>query len=287
MIPLRSNFYYIFPGIKLTFGVDNLHQTVRDLLEDSAVALACSGLSSRTLGLPQHDDPGDLGVDLRPDGQQLLSDLLQLLRSGGVGLDQLEEDAHDVHADQGQELLLVDSLAGADFDWFVAGSNLFDYYINNCKVEVLQSLKPTFNCNFVHLIGSTFYLDRGKECYFFKLDLKFDFRKKLKHLVILSSSNTERLTIFIYVFDLYLRAFVLVSIASLISSTWVIVSATVCSKRGRGSNKVSWRIISIFSLWIESNDLIYSCYSFVNVCLSFMRLLSVLNVSFLKYLFSS
>ena len=116
MIKISVGSYSVSPRKKLTFGVDNLHQTVRDLLEDSAVALACSGLSSRTLGLPQHDDPGDLGVDLRPDGQQLLSDLLQLLRGGGVGLDQLEEDAHDVHADQGQELLLVDALAGADFD---------------------------------------------------------------------------------------------------------------------------------------------------------------------------
>ncbi len=95
-------------------------------------------------------------------------------------------------------------------------------------------------------------------------------------------SSIKSLTIFIYVFNLYLRAFVLVSIASLISRTWVIVSATVCSRRGRGSNKVSWRIISIFSLLIESNHLIFCCYSIVNVCLSFMRLLSVLNVSFLS-----
>jgi hypothetical protein len=56
-----------------------------------------------------------------PDGQELLSDFLQLFRRRRVRLDQLQQDAHDVHADEGEELLLVDALTGADLDALVTG----------------------------------------------------------------------------------------------------------------------------------------------------------------------
>ena len=65
-----------------------------------------------------------------PDSQKFLSDLLKFFRSSGVGLDQLEKDSHDVHANEGEELLLVDALAGANVDGSVGGS----VFQNNSKL---------------------------------------------------------------------------------------------------------------------------------------------------------
>jgi hypothetical protein len=48
----------------LTFVVDNFFQTLGDLLQDSAIAFTLSGLRRWTLGFSQHDDSGDLSIDL-------------------------------------------------------------------------------------------------------------------------------------------------------------------------------------------------------------------------------
>ena len=104
-------------------GVLDFLKAVRDLLQDSAIALARPGLR-KGLGLFQHDDPGDLSVDLGSDSQELPANLLELLGGGRVGLDELQQHAHDVHPDEGQKLLLVDALTGADLDRFVSGSSI-------------------------------------------------------------------------------------------------------------------------------------------------------------------
>ena len=68
-----------------------------------------------------------------PDSQKLLSDLLKFFLSSGVGLDQLEKDSHDVHANEGEELLLVDALAGANVDGPIGGS----VFKNNSKSRLI------------------------------------------------------------------------------------------------------------------------------------------------------
>ncbi len=62
---------------------------------------------------------------LLPDSQKLFSDFLEFFGRGRVGLNQLEEYSHDVHANEGEELLLVDALAGANVDASIGGSVFF------------------------------------------------------------------------------------------------------------------------------------------------------------------
>ena len=68
------------------------------------------------VGLSEVYVPCDLPIDLGPDSQQFSSNLLKLLRCSRIGLNQLKEDTHDVHTNEGEELLLVHSLSGTDVD---------------------------------------------------------------------------------------------------------------------------------------------------------------------------